>query len=319
MIRTRQVAGPTLLVTLMVLSTACAPARPGARPADAPAAEVQPGPSAAASRGSLPPVPARNGPLAIDIVYPGEGQALTAADSNFVFGSVGTGGARLTINGQPVEVAANGAFLGFLPVPANGVYDFVAEAGGQRATARRTVTLPAAAGAGGGSLSIVGGTLIPAGAVTVREGERVTVRFRATQGATARLVFPDGTSIPLLPRSVVQRAEGFQQDVSGEPREFIEYAGSFAVQAPLTTIRGTAPVMVAPLPPGAGTATVELVRGRDTLRTPLEVSLGVLRAGETRVAVAAGDRPDSTVIGQALPGTGTPYEWFFPVGTVFTV
>ncbi|MFL5382060.1 MAG: N-acetylmuramoyl-L-alanine amidase [Longimicrobiaceae bacterium] len=274
--------------------------------------------AAVRARGSLPPVPSRTGPLVIDIVYPGEGQALTTADSNFIFGSVGTGGARLAINGRPVEVAANGAFLGFLPIPPNGVYDIVAEAGGQRATARRTVTVPAAA-APGASLSIVGGTLLPAGAVTVQEGERVTVRFRATPGATARLVFPDGTSIPLTPRSMVQRAEGFQQDVSGQPREFTEYAGTFAARTPLATVRGTAPVMVAPLPPGAGTATVELVRGRDTVRTPLEVSLGVLRAGEVRVAVAAGDRPDSTVIAQALPGSGTPYQWFFPVGTVFTV
>jgi len=307
------------LAAAALLLAACTPrpattVQPGAGPTPSPSAA----PSAERPRGSLPPVPARGGPLAIDVVYPDEGQALTTADSNFVFGSVGTGGARLTINGQPVEVAANGAFLAFLPVPPNGVYDVVAEAGGQRATARRTVTVPAAA-APSAALSIVGGTLVPAGALTVQEGERVTVRFRATQGATARLVFPDGTSIPLLPRSVVQRAEGFQQDVSGQPRELTEYAGTFAARTPLATVRGTAPVTVAPLPPGAGTATVELVRGRDTVRTPLEVSLGVLRAGEVRVAVAAGDRPDSTVIGQALPGTGTPYQWFFPVGTVFTV
>src|SRR5215218_5940123 len=220
-----------------LLLAACTPrpatsGRPGAGPAPSPAAAER-------ARGSLPPVPTRTGPLAIDVVYPGEGQALATADSNFIFGSVGTGGARLTINGQPVEVAPNGAFLGFLPVPPNGVYDVVAEAGGQRAAARRTVTVPAAASTGGTALSIVGGTLVPAGALTVQEGERVTVRLRATQGATARLVFPDGTSIPLVPRSVVQRAEGFQQDVSGQPRPYTEYAGTFAARVPLGTIRGT--------------------------------------------------------------------------------
>jgi N-acetylmuramoyl-L-alanine amidase len=73
------------------------------------------------------------------------------------------------------------------------------------------------------------------------------------------------------------------------------------------------------VPAGAGRATIELARGRDTLRMPLAASIGVLPPGETRVAIAAGDRPDSTVIAQALPGTGTPYQWFFPVGTVFTV
>jgi N-acetylmuramoyl-L-alanine amidase len=300
------------------LLAACTPPRTATAPSPAPDASTAEAAGATRARGTLPPVPARSGPLAIDVVYPDEAQALTTADSNFVFGSVGTGGARLTINGQPVEVAANGAFLGFLPVPSSGVYDIVAEAGGERTTARRTVTIPVTT-TPSTALAIVGGTLTPAGAVTVQEGERVTVRFRATQGATARLVFPDGTSIPLLPRSVVQRAEGFQQDVSSRPRELTEYAGTFTARAPLATVRGTAPVTVAPLPPGAGTATVELVRGRDTVRTPLEVSLGVLPAGEARVGVAAGDRPDSTVIGQALPGTGTPYQWFFPVGTVFTV
>src|SRR5215207_3580193 len=241
---------PVLAALLLAACTPgpATPTQPGAGPAPASAGER----AAERARGSLPPVSARSGPLAIDVVYPGEGQALTTADSNFIFGSVGTSGARLTINGQPVEVAPNGAFLGFLRVPANGAYDVVAEAGGQRATARRTVTVPAAASPGCAALSIAGGTLAPAGAITVQEGERVTVRFRATQGATARLVFPDGTSIPLVPRSVVQRAEGFQQDVSGQPREFTEYAGTFAARTPLGTIRGTVPVTVAPLPPGTG-------------------------------------------------------------------
>jgi N-acetylmuramoyl-L-alanine amidase len=305
------------LVGFAALLGACSTAGSGARPSAAPAAADRAPASAAGANGALPQVPARNGPLAIDVVYPGEGQALTASDSNFVFGSVGMGGARLTINGQPVEVAPNGAFLGFLPIPPNGVYDLIAEAGGQRVTARRTIAAPSTTA--GGAAPIVPGSLLPAGAVTVQEGERVTVRFRAAPGGTARLVFPDGSSIPLLPRAVVQRDEGFQQDVSGQPRAVTEYAGTFVARTALGTVRGTAPVTVAPLPPGAGTATVELVRGRDTLRAPLEVSLGVLRAGETRVGIAAGDRPDSLVIGQALPGTGTPYQWFFPVGTVFTV
>jgi N-acetylmuramoyl-L-alanine amidase len=51
----------------------------------------------------------------------------------------------------------------------------------------------------------------------------------------------------------------------------------------------------------------------------LPAAVGLLRPGETRVAVAAGDRADSTVIAQALPGGNTPYQWFFPVGTRFAV
>ncbi|HYH83154.1 MAG TPA: N-acetylmuramoyl-L-alanine amidase [Longimicrobium sp.] len=270
-------------------------------------------------------MPARNGPLAIDVVYPAEGAQLTTAESNFIFGSVGNGQARLTINGQPVQVAANGAFLGFLPVPANGVYDVVAEvrSGGQtqQAQQRRTVRVPVRQDppSAGGPLAIVAGSLTPGGELTVAEGEPVTVRFRATPGATARLLLADGTSVPLVERRVAERATGFQQDVAERPREFSEYAGTMMPRGAISAPGGGTSTTVAPVPAGAGRATILLVRGADTLRMPLPVSLGVLRAGETRVAVAAGDRPDGTVIAQALPGGNTPYQWFFPVGTRFAV
>jgi len=110
---------------------ACAP------PAPAPA------PAPGAAPAALPPVPARTGALAPDLVYPAEGQALTAADSTFVFGSVGTGGAALRINGAPVDVAPNGAFLAYLPVPPDGVYELAASRGAETRTLRRTVRVPA--------------------------------------------------------------------------------------------------------------------------------------------------------------------------------
>lgn len=298
-----------------LLAAACATAPPNAASASGPGNGV-----ADARRGTLPPIPARTGPLAIDVVYPDEGYALSVADSNFIFGNVGTGGARLTIDGAPVEVAPNGAFLAFLPVPPNGVYDVVAEAGGQRATLRRTVRLPARPEppARGGGLTIVPGSVTPTGAVTVMEGEPVTVSLRATPGATARLRFSDGTSVDLVERTRVERAEGFQQDVSVRPRAVAEYAATFPAHQWIAA-RGSVPgATVSPVDPAARTALIELSRGRDTLRVPLDLSLGVLE-GVTRVAVAAGDRPDSTVIGQALPGSNTPYQWFFPVGTVFAV
>jgi N-acetylmuramoyl-L-alanine amidase len=121
-----------VLPAALVLA-ACAPRT---APAPAPAAETV--------GGGLPAVPARTGALALDVVYPGEGQALTAADSNFIFGSVGSGDAALRINGLPVRVAANGAFLGFVPVPRNGVYELVATRGAESRTLRRTVRVPAA-------------------------------------------------------------------------------------------------------------------------------------------------------------------------------
>jgi N-acetylmuramoyl-L-alanine amidase len=100
--RPRQIGAGVIAATAAVLILAgCAPSMTTPRTAP----------------GTLPPVPARTGPIAIDVVYPGENAQVAVRDSTFIFGSVGTGEAQLRINGAPVEVAANGAFLAFLPVP----------------------------------------------------------------------------------------------------------------------------------------------------------------------------------------------------------
>jgi N-acetylmuramoyl-L-alanine amidase len=322
-----RISRPAVLASAALLIAACATAATTARTStDGPSNDAS---TDVAQRGSLPPVPARSGPLAIDVVYPDEGAALTVSDSNFIFGSVGTGGARLTINGAPVEVAPNGAFLAFLPVPPNGVYQLTAQARAQEngqlrtmdAALRRTVRVPVRQDppAAGGPLAIVAGSITPAGAMTAVEGEPITVRFRATPGARARLVFSDGTSWQMLESRSVERAEGFQQDLAQRPREFSEYAVTFPAWQWIAGPAGTADATVWPVDPTARRGTIELVRGRDTLRAPLPLEMGVLEHGATRVAIAAGSREDSTVIGQGVPGSGTPYQWFFPNGTVFTI
>src|SRR5215470_17188731 len=65
----------------------------------------------------LPAVPLVDGPLAPTVVFPSANQTIPVRDSNFIFGSIGSGRASLTINGAPVPVAANGTFLAYLPVP----------------------------------------------------------------------------------------------------------------------------------------------------------------------------------------------------------
>jgi N-acetylmuramoyl-L-alanine amidase len=71
------------------------------------------------------------GPLEIRVAYPQPGAPLPRVDSTFIFGSVGDGAATLGINGVRVPVAPNGAFLAFLPLPANGVWELEARANGQ--------------------------------------------------------------------------------------------------------------------------------------------------------------------------------------------
>ena len=85
-------------------SPVAAPPRPEPIPiVRAPVPEANPG---------LPPVPHVTGPLQIKVVYPTPGQLIQSKDSNFIFGSVGTGDAALTINGVSTPVWPNGAFMG---------------------------------------------------------------------------------------------------------------------------------------------------------------------------------------------------------------
>jgi len=71
----------------------------------------------------------------IDLVYPRPQPGDTAiyidrVDSNFVFGSVTPPGAGLIVNGHPVQVRPNGAFLAFLPVDwGTGRYEMTARIG----------------------------------------------------------------------------------------------------------------------------------------------------------------------------------------------
>jgi N-acetylmuramoyl-L-alanine amidase len=295
---------------ILLAAAACAPPRPVATPATGPA---------------LPPVPARAGPLAIDVVYPAEGGTIAARDSNFVFGSVGTGEATLEINGHPVRVAPNGAWLAFLPVPEDGAYELVASARGETARARRSVTVarPAAPQLEAGRAAIVEGSVTPSGVMTALRGEPVQVRLRGTPGAQASLVLPDGRRIPLVEQPIVERETGFMLDRAEVRRDVAEYVGSFALDAPIFGTDTAAVPMLAERPghvearerTAARPARVELVLGRDTASTPLPATLGVLEDLGPRVAVAATARPDSTVIGRKLPGPGNPFRWFFPNGT----
>ncbi len=150
-----------------------------------------------------PPVPFHDGPLAIDVVYPRDSSFITARDSNFIFGSVGNGNARLTINGYGVRVEPNGAFIAWLPVPAAAndtvaYYELLAAAGSQRVSKLHAVFLPRPlAPLPSDSAAVDPESASPAGAWWVREGETIPLRVRAAPGARVRLVLPDGEWVPL--------------------------------------------------------------------------------------------------------------------------
>src|SRR5215208_5227665 len=98
-----------------------------------------------ASRSALPAVPAVDGPLAIRVVYPRPDQVVTSRDSNFIFGSIGSGRATLRINGQLARVYPNGAFIAFVPNPPSPSprYELVAERGGESVRSTLSIAYPA--------------------------------------------------------------------------------------------------------------------------------------------------------------------------------
>ena len=117
---------------LAIVSASCSTAP---RPAPAPIVPLVPAPLPSANP-KLPPVPDVRGPVQISVVYPKPDQMLTVRDSNFIFGSVGSGDAALRINGVPVPVWPNGSFMGWLPVPPDSAPRYELLAGNQSGRAR---------------------------------------------------------------------------------------------------------------------------------------------------------------------------------------
>jgi N-acetylmuramoyl-L-alanine amidase len=94
---------------------------------------------------ALPAVPAVDGPLAIRVQYPAPNQVITSRDSNFVFGSIGSGRATLSIDGHPARVYPNGAFIAFVPNPPASApaYALVAVRGTETARLTLPIAYPA--------------------------------------------------------------------------------------------------------------------------------------------------------------------------------
>lgn len=98
-------------------------------------------------RTALPAIPEEVGPVELRVEYPDSLALVAVSDSNFLFGSVGTGDARLTVDGVEVEVEPNGAFLAWLPVPEasrgdTAEYRLVARRDGAADTLRHPVLRP---------------------------------------------------------------------------------------------------------------------------------------------------------------------------------
>lgn len=277
---------------------------------------------------TLPPVPEVIGDLRVDVVHPPAGALVAAAESTFIFGDVGRGDAVLTIDGATVEVAPNGAWLAFLPIPVDGTYRIEAAAADQRVVVEHTIRRPTPASIEDGRPRIFEGSASPTGAISGVRGERIEFRVRGTAGGLARLLLPNGTEVPLLERAALDRAIGFMLDETRQAEELSEYFGSFRLEDVIATRDPSLPVPTL-LDPGryeaaraaltVGGPVVELTRGEETVVFPVNLSIGVLAEGMPRVAVAATARADSTVIGRRALGADQAWDFFWPNGTLFAV
>ena len=139
---------PGRLLPLAILAAACTACAtpPPAEPVPEPATMAE---SAAEWRAAeLPDMDSVLGPLAIRVVYPVAGSVVDATDSSFMFGSTGHGAAALTINGAPVPVAPNGAWLAWVALPPDSMMRFELVARTSTDTARSVLEVRRAVRAG---------------------------------------------------------------------------------------------------------------------------------------------------------------------------
>ena len=271
-------------------------------------------------------MPAVDGPLELRVVYPPAGATVDAADSSFIFGSVGTGRASLTINGAPVEVRPNGAWLAWVALPPDSLmrFELVARRGEEQRMllheVRRAPRFVSRA-----ALWIDTTSFTPRGVVWWPRGEVLPLSVRASAGASLTLVLPSGArhrlhAVP-APGEIPGGIRAFDRDTANLRRGDRQDVYRLAIQGIAIGEELGSPLSAATPPALFRAATLEAVKGGDTLRAPWPLQVTVLDG--TAPVVRLDDDPDHSgrtdaiTVGRALPG-GT-YHWFFPTGTIGTV
>jgi N-acetylmuramoyl-L-alanine amidase len=292
------------------------------RPAVAPDASPMAGGTQGADsvRGGLPEVPAIHGPLALTVTYPAPGATVAVRDSSFLFGSTGTGDAQLTINGAPVRVWPNGAWIAWLPFPRDSVMRFHLRASASTDSAVLDYALRRPPERPGDSLII-----FPQGRVWWPADEYLPLVAYAPAGSVVRVRLPDGTLVPLTAQAdldeVPAAVRAFDLDsqnlVAAVRRDrYVGLVRGRAIGAYPGPVLDADTVMSpksgAPAPP-----MVEAIRGADTVRAAWPIRLALLDSIPLAVVfdddTARRGDTDSLTVGRATPGGS--YHWFFPTGT----
>jgi N-acetylmuramoyl-L-alanine amidase len=193
----------TLALVLAAAGAACAPTAPPGGPGPEPGGPGRPVYRPVSP--ALPPIPEVRGPLDLRVVHPTPGMARPRVDSTFIYGSVGSGHAALDINGTPVAVAPNGAFLAYLPMPADGTWRLRARLGAEERTAD-VAYRPAPAGTVTTPTPAIGAMYSPARLGTVTGGADTlatgsdAIFARPTPTGAYRWFFPRGARLTIEER-----------------------------------------------------------------------------------------------------------------------
>lgn len=260
--------------------------------------------------GRLPDIPLIEGPLAIRIQYP-DSAATIGVDSNFIHGTVNHGGATLTINGAPVSVQPNGAFIAFLPVPSDSAprYDIVATTASDTARLTLPIRRPAARVefAGSGMPFVDSASVTPRGAtLALRSEEPVRVSVRAAPDARVWVQW-DGEQHPLINAAAGPGPRAGDTIPGVVPSRFRGSPERWSRDLPARIFQRS-PVLV-------------VARGADTVRFTL-ARIELTDVGLPLWAMLGADSStmsdtDRVVVARAAPAGG--YSWFFLPGTVAEV
>ena len=251
------------------------------------------------------------GALAPRVVYPSRDQLIQSADSNFIFGSVGNGNARLTINGVQVKVFPNGSFLAYLANPSRdrALYDLVVTLGADTARLTQPVRLRPARPVLSltGKLVVDSSSVTPSGRLVLGDDEPVRVSVRAPGNASVEWTGSAGSSV----RLVSALAPADSPAVAGLPTtsipaRYVVDPDRWAAQIPAGALRMPSNLVIS--------------RGADTVRLALpavdSLPSSAMWAMLGADSLAVGDT-DRVIKGRPVPG-GT-YKWLLIPGTVVQV
>jgi N-acetylmuramoyl-L-alanine amidase len=276
--------------------------------------------SAQRTAGALPPVPAVHGALRITVAHPAAGSAIDFGDSTFIFGTVGDGSAMLTVAGQPVAVAPNGAWLAWVAFPHDSAPSVTLIARRGQDSARMVLRLVRSDWVRQSGAWFDAHSFVPVGNFWMPAGEPLPLTVRAAPGASVRLLLPGGEIVRFTADSIADAPPAGIRAFDRDDRNLLRVPVGDRYVATLQSEINAAASTADPLnsaraiPPGP---TLEIALGSDTTRIPWP--LAVTRSSQLPFAVVLHDAPpltghaDPLTIGRTFL-TGT-YTWFLPPGT----